>query len=188
MLAERLTALGHSIFVTREPGATVVGKEIRALILGEAGRTLTPKAELLLFAADRAQHVETVIRPKLESGTIILCDRYVHSTLAYQGFGRGIERTLLDEVNTLATDGLMPHLVLLLDIEPEVGLKRARKRGETAESWTRFEQEELEFHRRLRNGFLSLSKEGSQWCVLDATRPVEKSCEEALARIQALRK
>jgi len=160
-------AKGHQVLCSREPGGTELGAAIRKLLLESNQSPPCPLAEVLLFAADRAQHVQKLLRPALEQGKIVICDRFIHSTLAYQGFGRGIDLDLLSTLNELATSGLKPDLTLLLDLKPETGLARARKRAdqgaeETEGGWSRFEQEQLDFHNKLRAGFLELAKDSSQ--------------------------
>jgi len=158
---------GHQVLCSREPGGTLLGKGIRKLLLENGDNPPCSLAEVLLFAADRAQHVEEVLKPALDQGQLVICDRYTHSTLAYQGYGRGIDLSLLSNINQLATSGLNPDLTLLLDLKPETGLDRARKRAEqgaaeTEGGWSRFEQEKLHFHNKLRAGFLELAKDSSQ--------------------------
>ena len=155
----RLGAVGtrRQIVVTREPGGTALGIGLRKLLL-EAGIHSTPqpiedRAELLMYAADRAQHVEELLNPQLELGAIILCDRYTDSTVAYQGYGRGLDLKLIEQLNQIATGGLESDLTLWLDIEAEIGLKRARQRG----SADRMEQADLAFHQRVQQGFAQLA-------------------------------
>ncbi len=149
-LAALLEARGHEVVVTREPGATPVGKKIRALLLDPATQ-LDPRAESLLYAADRAQHVATVVQPALDRGAVVISDRYVDSSLAYQGAGRALETDEVADLSRWATQGLRPDLTLLLDIDPAVGLARATG------SPDRIEQESLDFHKAVRRGFLALA-------------------------------
>ncbi len=148
LLAERLQQEGYTCVCTREPGGTALGKALRELLLH--GDPLTPLAELLLYAADRAEHVNKVIAPALAAGQVVICDRYTDSTLAYQGYGRGLNLEQIRQLNHLATGGLQPHLTLWLDLAPEVGLARSRL-GD------KLEQEHLEFHRRVYRGFQALA-------------------------------
>ena len=150
LLEAWLRARGHDVVVTREPGATSAGGRIRELLLDPTA-TLSPRAEAMLYAADRAQHVAEVVRPALERGAVVLTDRYVDSSLAYQGAGRELERDEVARLSRWATEGLIPDLVVLLDVDPVVGLRRA------GDSPDRIEAESLEFHRRVREGFLELA-------------------------------
>lgn len=143
------------LITTREPGGTVLGREIRQLLLHHAIETeaMVDRTELLLYAADRAQHVETVLRPHLATGALILCDRYTDSTIAYQGYGRQLDRTLIDQLNQIATRGLTSDLTLWLDVDVEIGLARAQRRG----TIDRMEKSEQAFHQRVRQGFAELA-------------------------------
>ncbi|MDT4917087.1 MAG: dTMP kinase [Pseudonocardiales bacterium] len=161
--AQWLRESGHAVVETREPGGTPLGGELRRLLLDPAG-SVTPRAEALLYAADRAQHVDTVIRPALAAGQMVLTDRYVDSTLAYQGAGRGLADTRL--VTGWATGGLLPDLTLLLDLDPAVGLLRAGARARP----DRLEAASLAFHQAVRDGFRSLAAEAPErYAVLDAS-------------------
>ncbi|HIK21802.1 MAG TPA: dTMP kinase [Synechococcus sp. M44_DOE_062] len=158
LLAEQLRQEGYACLCTREPGGTALGKTLRDLLLH--GDPFTPLAELLLYAADRAEHVSKVIGPALAAGQVVVCDRFTDSTLAYQGYGRGIDLDLIRQLNRWVTGGLQPDLTLWLDLPPEVGLGRARSRSsgvvELAVQSTN-EQEDLEFHRRVYCGFETLA-------------------------------
>lgn len=167
-LAKVLETQGHSVVTTREPGAGDIGKAIRQIIL--ADYALVPEAELLLYAADRAQHVRSVIRPALAEGKVVVCDRYADSTVAYQGYGRGLSLELIDTLNLIATDGLKPDVTVLLDLDPEAGLKRSSARAQL----DRMERESLAFHQRVRQGFLNLAeREPERYRVIQATGEVE---------------
>ena len=169
-LAARLRALGHETVVTREPGGTPLGEGIRALLL-DPGRRPGPLAEAFLMEAARAELVADVIRPSLDSGRIVLCDRYDDSTLAYQGGGRRLDAALLQAMNRAATGGLVPDLTLLFDLEPERGLAR---RAEAAGATNRLDREPLEFHRRVRACYLELAAaDPARWVVVDASLPAE---------------
>jgi dTMP kinase len=183
-LTDALRSHGRTVCVTREPGGTALGVNIRKLLLEQSKELVTPSAELFLFAADRAQHVARLIAPALERDEIVLCDRFTHSTLAYQGFGRGMDIEELTLLNEIATSGLRPDLVLLLDLDPLKGLKRARGRGDDS-SWTRFEAEALEFHSAVRKGFLTLAAEEAETvAVLNAEQSPEVVLAEALKRVE----
>lgn len=159
------------VVVTREPGGTSLGLGLRQLLLEGHSSLIQDRAELLLYAADRAQHVEEFLKPQLALGTIILCDRYTDSTIAYQGYGRGLDLTLIQQLNQIATGGLESDLTLWLDIDAETGLKRARQRG-TAD---RIEQADLAFHRRVQQGFTQLAASNPQRIVrIDASKSEEE--------------
>ena len=185
-VAEKLLARGFDVVLTREPGATPLGAILRELILDPSKPHPMPTAELFLFAADRAQHVAEVIKPAFNRGALILCDRFVHSTLAYQGYGRGLPLEQLRKLNEVASDGMMPSTVLLLDLPAEAGLARASARSGTAnptaaDGWNRFEADELAFHRKVRDGFLSLAKDPAERIQkLDALRSQEELLADVL--------
>ena len=163
----RLAArLGERAVVTREPGGTAIGRGVRELLLDPANGALSPMAELLLYFADRAQNVAEVIRPALGRGLTVLCDRHVESSLAYQGYGRGLPLDAIHELAALATGGLRPDLIVLVDVPVEVGLARVGKRG----AHDRLEAEVRDFHERVRAGYESLrTEEPSRWLRLDGT-------------------
>jgi dTMP kinase len=164
----RLTAerLGERALVTQEPGGTAIGRALRRVLLDPASQGMAPMAELLLYFADRAQHVAEVVRPGLETGRTVLCDRYVESSLAYQGWGRGLSREAILSLAELATGGLRPHLIVLLDLPVEVGLARVGRRG----AHDRLEAEGEAFHQRVREAYLELMEtEPERWLRLDAT-------------------
>lgn len=182
LLASDLRAKGHEIVLTREPGATRLGQTLRSLLLDCREVKLTPMAEVMLFSADRAQHVAEVIGPALSSGKIVLCDRYLHSTLAYQGYGHGVDMDSLEKVLLFAAQGLLPDLTFILDLDPRTGLHRANRR--TAEPIDRFESLELEFHCRVREGFLEMAKQcPEKFVVLDASKKPEEIALEALSTV-----
>jgi dTMP kinase len=187
LLAERLRAAGRDVVVTREPGATKVGARIRGLLLdGDPTESdgIAPRAEALLYAADRAHHVATVVRPALSRGAVVISDRYVDSSLAYQGAGRVLP---VDEVSWLsawATGGLKPDLVVLLDVDPNVGLARVADRGGRVD---RLEAEALPFHERVRYAFLDLAAaEPNRYLVLDASRAADSVAGMVADRVASL--
>ncbi|WP_446399388.1 dTMP kinase [Coleofasciculus sp. C1-SOL-03] len=147
-----------SVIVTREPGGTALGVKLRKLLLQENSSSLQHRTELLLYAADRSQHVEELLQPQLNAGAIILCDRYTDSTIAYQGYGRGIDLALIEQINHIATGGLESDLTLWLDVDVTIGLQRARERGVA----DRMEQAELAFHQRVQQGFAQLASQYPQ--------------------------
>jgi dTMP kinase len=157
-------ALGDRAVLTREPGGTATGRAIRHLLLDPASHGLTPMAELLLYFADRAQNVDEVIRPGLAEGRVVLCDRHVESSLAYQGHGRGLSLDAIRQLATLSTAGLRPDLIVLVDVPVAVGLARVGRRV----AQDRLECEDVAFHERVRQGFLELrAEEPSRWLLLD---------------------
>lgn len=177
-LAERARAEGFDVVTCREPGGTALGERLRSALLGPDGAAPDPRAELLVFAAARAQLVTEVIRPALERGALVLCDRYADSTTAYQHHGRGLPRQTVDAVNAAATGGLTPNLTLLLDLPPAEGLRRAGRAGDY------MEREALAFHERVRTGYSELaSAEARRWRVLDASRGAEDVADEAWGEI-----
>jgi dTMP kinase len=180
LLADALRARGLRASVTREPGGTSVGEAIRTIFL-DAAVTLAPTAELLLVLADRAQHVREKLRPAVRSGEIVISDRYCDSTLAYQGFGRGFDLKLLRDLNQLASDALKPDLTFVLDCPVELGLARTRARHTEPGAPDRFEGEQIEFHRRVREGFLAVAREEpGRVRVLDSTRGMNEIGAEIL--------
>ncbi len=157
--------LGPQALLTAEPGGTALGRAIRELVLAKGGR-VSPVAELLLFFADRAQHVEEVVRPALAAGRTVVSDRYTDSTLAYQGYGRGLSLELVRSLAAHATGGLSPDLTVLIDVPVEIGLARARRRGVA----DRIEVEVREFHERVREGYHCLAREErTRWVVIDGS-------------------
>ncbi len=171
-LAESLRAAGRDVIATREPGGTRIGDQVRAILHAPENRSMRPVTELLLYCASRAQLVSEVIRPHLERGGIVLSDRYADSSLAYQGYGRGIDLIPLRAILAFATDGLRPDLTLLLDLDAEEGLRRRRGSGG---EWNRLDQEAVAFHTRVREGYLALARaEPDRWVVIDAARGAEE--------------
>jgi dTMP kinase len=172
ILAEALRAQGRHVMVTHEPGDTNAGAAIRAIFLDPAV-SLNVAAELLLVLADRAQHVHEKLRPALAAGAIVISDRYCDSTVAYQGFGRGFDLKLLDELNRLASAGVRPECTIVLDCPAETGLARTRARAHASDDVRgpdRFEGEQVEFHRRVREGFLTIARnEPQRVTVIDST-------------------
>ncbi|MGW1557712.1 dTMP kinase [Streptomyces sp. NPDC002144] len=167
-LAEWIRAKGHEVVVTREPGATPVGKRLRSILLDVSSAGLSHRAEALLYAADRAEHVDTVVRPALERGAVVISDRYIDSSVAYQGAGRDLSPTEIARINRWATDGLVPHLTVLLDISPEIARERF------TEAPDRLESEPAEFHARVRSGFLTLAAaDPGRYLVVDAGQEPE---------------
>ncbi len=158
-LAARLRAAGRPVVVTREPGGSTLGRRIRELLVRVSEDPPSPLAELFLYAADRAHHVETVIRPALEAGRVVLCDRYADATEAYQGWGRGLGLDLIRELNGLATTGLWPDRTVVLDLPPEEGVARSLERQSRSDAprEERFEVETVAFHERVREGYRAIA-------------------------------
>jgi dTMP kinase len=188
-LGHALRRAHRSVTVTHEPGGTRAGEAIRSIFLDPAV-SLDVAAELLLVLADRAQHVREKLRPRLAAGEIVISDRYCDSTTAYQGYGRGFDLKLLGDLNRLASDTITPDVTLVLDLPIETGLKRTRARLKGATRGPdRFEGEALEFHRRVRQGFLAIARaEPDRVLVIDATRPLEVVHQDILNAVSALLK
>ena len=168
LLAEWLREQGYDVLATREPGGTAISEAIRAILLDPARTEMRPEAEILLFSAARAQIVAQVIRPHLERGGIVLCDRYADSTLAYQGYGQRLDLEILRAITGFATGGLLPDLTIYLDIAIEEGLLR-----KAVQEWNRMEAQTLAFHQRVREGYLEMAAaEPERWLVVDASQPV----------------
>ena len=178
-LAGWLTEVGHTVRLTFEPGDTPVGRELRRIVLDPATGDLSARTEALLYAADKAEHVDTVVRPALERGEVVVTDRYVDSSLAYQGSG-GLDRPGLAAMLRWATDDLRPHLTVLLDLEPRQGLGRFTERD-------RIEQRDLDYHARVRQVLLDLAADDlDHYLVLDARLPVDEVTAAIRARVEPL--
>ena len=172
-LASHLTATNISHIITREPGGSPLGTEIRKLLLEWDGAEKSVRSELLLFAADRAEHIEKVIAPAQQADKWVLCDRFIYSTIAFQGYGRGLSRSLIDQANELAIGNTLPNVVVLLDIDPRIAAQRMASRTDNGQD--NFEREALAFHTRIRNGFLELAETSpTPFLVLNAERSPEE--------------
>ena len=186
-LAAWLQAKGLDLLLTREPGSSSLGRKLRAILLDMDSVGLSEQSELFLYLADRAQHVREVLNPALNAGKIVLCDRYADSTLAYQGYGRGVDLDELTLVNNMAIRGLWPDLTLLFDLDANVGLERARKRNlqeAIEQSEGRFEAEELDFHQRIRQGYLKLAeKYAYRYRLVNASLAPNQVFEQAQSHI-----
>jgi len=170
-LAEHLTALGQRVLLTREPGGTEISEQIRHVLHDLRNKAMQPRAEILLYSAARAQLVGEKIRPHLAAGGIVLSDRYADSTMAYQGYGHGLDLETLRLITAFATDNLKPDLTLLFDLDPETGLKRRQASGG---EWNRLDDYALAFHQRVRAGYLELARaEPEQWVILNAAQDVD---------------
>ncbi len=178
-LRDHLESRGFSVVVTREPGGAAISEAIRTILLDPAHTEMAPMTELLLYAAARAQHVAERIQPALDEGRVVLCDRFADSTTAYQGGARGIELSAIEFLNRFAMAECVPDLTLLLDLTPEAGFGRTRVRTETAGKHDRFEEEDLNFHRRVREAFHAIARrEPERVRTIDADRPAELIHEE----------
>jgi len=183
LLAEWLREQGYEVILTREPGGTDIGDQIRAVLHDANNTAMDARTEILLYSASRAQHVAQRIRPALAAGKIVISDRYADSTLAYQGHGRMLDLETLRTITAFATGGLTPNLTLYLDIAPQAGLQRRQLGGD---EWNRLDAETLEFHRQAQAGYLELVKqEPGRWLVINAARSVEEVQAEIRALVQA---
>ena len=169
-LAEYIESLGFSVVKTREPGGTKIGDQIREVLVRMDNENIHPRTEILLFLAARAQLVEEVIKPSLAKGKVILCDRFGDSTLAYQGYGHGLDLDKLRAMLQFATNGLKPDLTILLDVDILTGLKRKKAK----EEWNRLDAYETSFHERVRKGYHQLAQEEPErWWIVDASQPAD---------------
>lgn len=183
LLQRYLGDKGYDVVTTREPGGTLVGEEIRSILLNPRYKDLHYRTEAFLYSSARSQLVATKIKPALMSGKVVLCDRFVDSTLAYQGYGRQLSLDFLRQINRLATNGLEPDLVLIFDLLPEKGMQRVNKRSDG----DRLENEPLQFHRRVRQGYLTLAEQQpSNHLILDASLTVEMLHQEVVKAIEGL--
>ena len=174
-LAKRLEAMGYPVITTREPGGTPIGDQIRQVLVRMENKELHPRTEILLFLAARAQLVEQLIKPALQDGKIILCDRYGDSTLAYQGYGHGLDLEQLRQMLGFATDHLKPDLTILMDLDVKTGLMRKKAEDE----WNRLDAYEVLFHERVRQGYLILAhEEPERWRIVDASQGIDAVQED----------
>ncbi|MDH3358980.1 MAG: dTMP kinase [Desulfobacteraceae bacterium] len=180
---------GHDCVITREPGGTRIGEKIRAILLDPLSKDMDPLTELLLYTADRAQHIKEYILPLLSDGKMVLCDRYYDATMAYQGFARGLDIGLIEKMHKLLFENLKPDITLLLDLPPEIGLERAWKqikKGTRTGEETRFEEETLSFHKQVRSGYLELaSLEPERFRIIDASKKEDEVQEEIIKILDA---
>ena len=180
-LSEYLIQQGHQVLITREPGGTAIGDQIRRILSDLKNTGMHPRSETLLFLAARAQLVEQVIKPHLADGYIVLCDRYADSTMAYQGYGHQNDLNQISSLISFATGGLKPDLTLLLDVGAEAGLKRKAEGTE----WNRLDAYSLEFHQRVRQGYAVLAEsEPARWVVIDADQPTDRVQEMIRQAVQ----
>ncbi len=187
LLYEYLQGRGCPVFLTREPGGTGIGDQIREVLHSLENTEMLPQTEILLYSASRAQLVGQIIRPHLAQGEIVLCDRYADSTLAYQGYGHGLDLQVLRVITTFATGGLKPDLTIYLDIDVEEGLRRRLAAHQAGEAeWNRMDQQELAFHRRVRQGYLQMvAAEPERWVVIEAAQPADVAQQAIRAEVEA---
>jgi dTMP kinase len=186
MLAATLRASGHEVVVTREPGGSPGAEAIRHVVLSGAAEPFGPVMEAVLFAAARADHIDRTIRPGLARGAVVLSDRFVDSSRVYQGVTGGLDRPFMETLERATVEDMMPDLTLILDIDPEEGMRRANARRGASKA-DRFEKEGLSLHRRRRKAFLEIAKAEPKRCkVIDASRPVEKIATEIANAVQAV--
>jgi len=187
-LYDYLSRQGYPVLLVREPGSTDIGDQIRLVLHDTKNVHMLPNAEALLYSASRAQLVGQVIRPALEAGKIVLCDRYADSTLAYQGYGHGLDLELLKVITAFSTGGLRPDLIIYLDVDVEEGLRRRRSGYRAGEGeWNRMDQQELDFHRRVRAGYLQMATvERGRWFVLDAAGSIASIQDLIQGRVKRL--
>jgi dTMP kinase len=182
LLAHWLGQQGYEVVLTREPGGTDIGNQIRHVLHDPDNDEMDARTEILLYSASRAQNVAQFIQPALSAGNIVISDRYADSTLAYQGYGRCLDLDTLKTITAFATGGLTPDLTLYLDVPAQQGLSRRQSGGE---EWNRLDAEALEFHQRARTGYLNLiAQDPSRWVVVDAARPIEEIQSEIRAVVQ----
>ncbi len=180
LFGERLRAAGHPVIETAEPGGTVIGQQIRRILLDAANQDLRPTSELLLYFASRAQNVEASILPALAAGKIVLCDRFTDSTLAYQGYARGLGAETVLTLDRIACRGLAPDLTVLIDLDPDTGMERTRARNAAGTAReTRLDEESREFHRKVREAYLKLAHEHAErFRIIDGSGAAEEVAEK----------
>ncbi|WP_248929120.1 dTMP kinase [Paenibacillus hamazuiensis] len=183
-LAAQLQAQGHEVVVTREPGGTAISDQIREVLLSPNNREMVDQAEVLLYAASRAQHVHELILPALEAGKIVLCDRFIDASMAYQAFGLGVDEETVRSINRFASSGLQPRRTYMLDVPVEISLTRLGRRQQTVSgaNLDRIELKTAEYHRKVREGFQRIAEQNKDRVVLiDANRPEEEIAKDILS-------
>jgi dTMP kinase len=186
LFVKRLRSMGISCLETREPGGTAIGQRIRSVILDPRHANMSPETELGLYFADRIQHLREIVWPALEAGRVVVCDRFTDSTLAYQGYGRGLSRRNIRRLDRVMTGGFRPKLTLLLDLPAEDGLRRATRRNASRRSLlleARFDQEALAFHQRVRRGYLRMARAEPERYAIVPADGTPKSVHEELWRV-----
>ncbi len=182
IVTEKLKELNYSVVITREPGGTPISEQIRNVILDKSNTMMDSRTEALLYAASRRQHLVEKIWPSLKEGKIVFCDRYLDSSLSYQGYARGLGVEEVLKVNEYATEGTFPDITFLFDIDPKIGLERISKNS--SREVNRLDVEKLSFHQKVREGYLELSKRfPNRYIVIDASSPLEKVADEVLKNI-----
>ena len=185
-LAATLRGRGHNVLLTREPGGTQIGEQVRGLLMDKANTALNARAELLLFCASRAQLVADILRPHLEAGGVVICDRYIDSSLAYQGYGQGLGAENLWPVLNFATGGLLPDLTLYLDVAPDEGLRRRANASLFGEEFTRIDAMASAFHHRVYAGYAAIGEwAGARWVTVDAARTPDQVQGDILTTLDA---
>jgi dTMP kinase len=188
LLARHLQALGHDVLVTREPGGTSIGDQIRAVLHDVENVEMACETEFLLYSASRAQLVRQVVKPHLMRGGVVLCDRYADSSLAYQGYGRELGLDAVRLITQFATEGLVPDLTVYLDLPVEVGIER-KQVAHTAQAgeWNRLDQQSMDFHRRVRQGYLHMAQaDPGRWLVIDAAQSIDDTQAVIRKRLETL--
>jgi dTMP kinase len=181
LLSQRLGSLDYDVLLTREPGGTEIGEQIRKVLTSLDNTRMDPRAEFLLFSASRAQHVQERIRPHLEGGGVVICDRFFDASMAYQGYGHQLDLETLRTITSFATQGLEPDLTILLDIPVEQGLHRREQGG----NWNRLDGYDLEFHRRVQKGYLALAKsQPERWVTVDGLLSIEQVHADILHTVE----
>ncbi|OQY02422.1 MAG: dTMP kinase [Desulfobacteraceae bacterium 4572_130] len=179
---------GYEPVVTREPGDTKIGRKIRSILLAPENNEMSSLCELFLYEADRAQHIFEVVGPSIRAGKIVLCDRFIDATIVYQGIARGIDKNFIEKIHEIVVQDIKPDLTILFDLDFKIGLKRtfkALKNGERVLAETRFEQEKMEFHQKIRNGYLELAaKEKQRFFIVDASLNCDQVFEQILYGIR----
>ena len=183
LLAQELSKRGSQVVVTREPGGTIIGEDIRQLLISDASVHIAPITELLLYVAARAQHVAELIKPSLAAGNIVISDRYTDSAIAFQGYGRGLDLSMIEELNSLATGGLVPDLTIVFDLDPATARTRLGSRP-VGGLLGAFDDQHAEFHERMRSGYLSMArKEPSRIKIVDAGGSAAETHSNVLALV-----
>lgn len=188
LLAEHLRALGHDVLTTREPGGTAIGDQIRAVLHDVKNVEMTRETEFLLYAASRAQLVRQVLKPHLARGGTVLCDRFADSSMAYQGYGRELDLEAISLITQFATGGLTPDLTIYLDLPVEVGIERKQSAHlAQAGEWNRLDQQTLDFHRRVHQGYLKMAQANpDRWLIVDATQSIPDTHASIRMRLERL--